>query len=57
MQADGNLVLYRPDGSAALGQADTSGQNAYLTMQDDRNVVLYNGDGSVLWSPNSYTQA
>ena len=55
MQGDGNLVLYKTDGSPRWA-SDTSGQNAYLTMQDDRNIVLYNGDGSVLWSPNSYTQ-
>ena len=46
-----------PHRRLAAWASDTSGQNAYLTMQDDRNVVLYNGDGSVLWSPNSYEQA
>ena len=56
MQADGNLVLYKTDGSRAWA-SNTSGQDAHLTIQDDRNVVLYNGDGAVLWSPNSYVQA
>ncbi len=53
MQADGNLVLYKTDGSPRWASS-TSGQNAYLKIQDDRNVVLYNGDGAVLWSPNCY---
>ena len=53
VQADGNLVLYREDGSPRWA-SDTSGENARLVVQDDRNVVLYAGDGAVLWSPNSY---
>ncbi|SHK19177.1 D-mannose binding lectin [Pseudonocardia thermophila] len=56
VQEDGNLVLYKPDGSVRWA-SNTSGQNARLVIQDDRNVVLYNGDGAVLWSPNCYVQS
>ncbi|WP_436970813.1 peptidoglycan DD-metalloendopeptidase family protein [Micromonospora rifamycinica] len=53
MQTDGNLVLYRPDGSYSW-QTDTDGHpGAYLDMQTDGNLVLYRANGTFIWQTNT----
>jgi len=49
-QGDGNLVLYRIDGSAlwSSGTSGTAGRIAI--MQDDGNFVIYSGGGSPIWA-------
>lgn len=51
MQSDGNLVLYRSDGTAAWSTA-TSGKRHRVTMQGDGNLVMYAGTTS-MWSTST----
>lgn len=46
MQADGNLVMYRSDGSVRYVMANNG---AYAVMQADGNFVEYNSVGTPLW--------
>jgi pimeloyl-ACP methyl ester carboxylesterase len=49
-QWDGNLVLYRPDGSA-IWHTGTYGTSAgRVVMQSDGNLVVYTGAGAAVWS-------
>ncbi|MFF7632722.1 glycoside hydrolase domain-containing protein [Kitasatospora sp. NPDC008050] len=55
MQNDGNLVVYRPNGTAAWSSSTWYGGGTYATVQDDGNFVVYqpNGGpstGGALWS-------
>ena len=52
LQRDGNLVLYRKDGSVAWS-AHTWGA-AGLDLQNDGNLVLYTTSGKALWSTKTY---
>jgi hypothetical protein len=47
MQADGNLVLYGPQGAAWASHS--SGSPSYAVLQDDGNFVVY-GPGGPTWS-------
>jgi hypothetical protein len=51
MQADGNFVVYRNDGSSrAIWSTNTTGRGAVLAvMQHDGNFVLYDGAGRAVW--------
>jgi hypothetical protein len=53
MQGDGNLVLYRSNGSAVWA-TNTAGSGAsYLTMQEDGNLVLYTSSGQAIWNTHT----
>jgi hypothetical protein len=53
MQADGNLVVYRP-GWLALWASGTQGANgASATLQSDGNFVVYTAGGSAAWSSHT----
>jgi surface antigen len=49
MQGDGNLVVYRPDGSAAWGSETDTFDGSNLALQDDGNLVIYQ-NGRAIWS-------
>jgi hypothetical protein len=49
MQADGNLMLLRADGSVAWMTQMWGHPDAYAILQSDGNFVEYASDNSVLW--------
>jgi hypothetical protein len=49
LQADGNLVGYRSDGSVAWASGTWRDGPSRLDVQDDGNVVLYRADGTPSW--------
>jgi len=50
MQGDGNLVVYRNDGSRhAVWSTGTHGAGVSAIMQGDGNFVIYDGGGRALW--------
>lgn len=51
-QSDGNLVLYRANGSA-LWATYTFGAPGAVRMQGDGNFVVYDDSGTPLWSSNT----
>ncbi|KAH7689443.1 alpha-D-mannose-specific plant lectins domain-containing protein [Dioscorea alata] len=54
-QRDGNLVVYKPDGTTALWSSQTyvGGEGHYvLVLQKDRKVVLYGGPR---WAIDTYS--
>lgn len=53
MQGDGNLVLYRSNGSVVWASNTPNSGASYLTMQEDGNLVLYTASGQAVW--NSHT--
>jgi hypothetical protein len=55
MQADGNLVIYDPNGNALWHSGTGSQQNSGsgLYVQDDGNVVIYRPDNTVVWSTDT----
>jgi hypothetical protein len=48
-QADGNLVLYTPQGQAVWA-SNTFGAPGMVCMQLDSNLVIYNASGQPVWS-------
>lgn len=50
LQADGNLVLYRPDGHAVWSTDPARGQE--VRFQADGNLVMYR-DGQAVWQSNT----
>ncbi|MFV0461563.1 MAG: Ig-like domain repeat protein, partial [Actinomycetales bacterium] len=57
MQADGNLVEYRVDGTTAtpVRQWGTYGHpGAFFVTQGDGNLVIYGPAGEVLWQSRTY---
>jgi hypothetical protein len=53
MQADGNLVLYRPNGSAVWHTQTHGHSTGALVVADDGNLIVLGPNWSVLWQ--SYT--
>lgn len=53
MQTDGNLVIYRQNGSVAWASNTNGHWNSTLVLQDDGNAVIRNSAGVVVWSPNA----
>lgn len=49
MQADGNLVLYRPDNTVLFATNTGGNPGAYLVLQTDGNVVVLLGS-TPLWA-------
>lgn len=49
LQADGNLVAYRADGTAVWASGTWFDGPSRLDVQDDGNVVLYRADGTASW--------
>lgn len=49
LQADGNLVAYRSDGTAVWASGTWRDGPSRLDVQDDGNVVLYRADGTASW--------
>ncbi|MFQ1003875.1 L,D-transpeptidase family protein [Modestobacter sp. SSW1-42] len=54
MQADGNLVVYAPDGRA-LFASNTYARGSRLDVQPDGNVVVYAPDGAARWNSGTWT--
>jgi hypothetical protein len=55
MQADGNVVLYRTDDSAALWASNTWGKPVtHAIMQQDGNFVAYDSSGHPYWSSGTW---
>ncbi|MFF2549200.1 hypothetical protein ACFVUY_42490 [Kitasatospora sp. NPDC058063] len=54
MQADGNLVLYKMDGTAIWASGTYNHPGAYALMQADGNFVVYDANGSALWSTGTW---
>ncbi|GAB2706322.1 glycoside hydrolase domain-containing protein [Kitasatospora kifunensis] len=54
MQLDGNLVVYRPDGTAIWNTYSNNKPGASLHVQDDGNVVLYDANNGPVWSTDAY---
>ena len=52
MQADGNLVEYRPDGEV-LFSPNVFGRGNRAVMQRDGNLVVYNSQGRPLWASDT----
>ncbi len=54
MQADGNFVIYKSDGTP-IWDTNTHGANdvAWLAMQDDGNLVIYRSNGQPIWASNT----
>jgi hypothetical protein len=50
LQGDGNLVLYRKDGSPIWSSWTFNHPAQSLAMQGDGNLVLYGRDNAVIWS-------
>ncbi len=58
MQADGNLVIYKPNGQAiwSTGTFGGSYTGSYLRVQDDANVVIYKTDGNPSWATQTFLE-
>lgn len=51
MQADGNLVIYSPEGKALWNSKTYNNPGAFLEMQTDGNLVIYNSSRTAaLWN-------
>ncbi|WP_228181683.1 FG-GAP-like repeat-containing protein [Streptomyces anulatus] len=50
MQAQGNLVVYKADGTTVLWDSKTSGAEGYAVLQDRGNLVIHNAKGQSQWS-------
>jgi hypothetical protein len=50
MQHDGNLVLYRGDGTPVWASGTVDRPGAMVQLQDDGNLVIYGTDGVPLWA-------
>src|SRR6266513_1458432 len=54
MQADGNLVIYDPNGHALWSSDTWHDPGSHLVVQDDGNLVIYsNRTGQALWASNT----
>ncbi len=52
-QGDGNLVLYRRDGTPVWA-SDTFGAAGFATMQGDGNLVVYDAAGVPVWASDTF---
>jgi uncharacterized protein YxjI len=50
MQADGNFVLYAPDGKAVWNTKTHKYPGSVLKLQTDGNLVIYNAQGKAVWN-------
>ncbi|MER6777912.1 MULTISPECIES: FG-GAP-like repeat-containing protein [unclassified Streptomyces] len=50
MQNDGNLVVYKADGSSKAWESKTSAPGGYALLQDRGNLIVYNVNGQSQWS-------
>ena len=50
MQEDGNLVLYKPDGTPVWASNTWKSGASRAVMQNDGNFVLYKADGAPVWA-------
>ena len=50
MQGDGNLVVHRPDGTAAWNSGTSGKPGAWLNLQDEGNAVIYLGTTPLWWT-------
>jgi hypothetical protein len=53
MQADGNLVIYDPNGKALWSSGTWQDPGSTVIVQDDGNVVIYRPDGTPVWATNT----
>ena len=53
-QPDGNLVLYRNDGSSLWSSSTVGSGATQAYFQSDGNLVLYNQSGQSVWHSNTY---
>lgn len=54
MQGDGNLVLYRSDGSWVWHSHTENNPGSRLVFQGDGNLVIYSAAGTALWHTSTY---
>ena len=54
-QLDGNLVMYRNDGSVAWA-SHTEGRGYKVWMQDDGNFVIYDRAGKGIWHTDTHNK-
>lgn len=54
MQTDGNLVVYRSDGSSVWSTGTHGSGAVTANMQQDGNFVLYTADGRPVWSTGTW---
>ena len=57
MQADGNLVIYDPNGKALWSSGTWQDPGSTVIVQDDGNVVIYRPDGTPVWATNTVQPA
>lgn len=57
MQTDGNLVIYKPDGSALWSSYTNGKPITYLEMQTDGNLVAYDNARRAYWSSRTQGNA
>ncbi len=55
-QGDGNLVVYKGDGTGSLWSSGTHSPCARLAVQNDGNVVIYSPAGPSVWATNTVGQ-
>jgi hypothetical protein len=53
MQEDGNLVMYRANGSVVWSTNTQGNPNSRLRVQNDGNVVLYTASNQPIWATNT----
>jgi hypothetical protein len=53
MQADGNLVIYDPDGGALWSSNTYTHPGSRLIAQDDGNTVIYQPNNAAIWATNT----
>jgi len=53
MQYDGNLVIYRSDGSVAWASNTSGNIQAFFRVQDDGNLLIWSQAGQVIWASNT----
>jgi len=53
MQEDGNLVIYKANGSPIWASGTNGSAGSRLDVQDDGNVVIYNASNQPIWHTNT----
>ena len=54
MQGDGNLVLYRQNGTPRWHTSTYGNNGSRCFMQSDGNLVIYHPNGTALWHSHTY---
>ena len=57
MQDDGNLVIYKSDGTSVWSSGTGGNTGATFRIQNDRNLIVAASNNDLLWTSNTYTNA